>query len=139
MRDSSTVEATSIQGACCAPIPAPSLFVLLVLATGCSDDDAGVAAREGTATTDDTGTTATTVELTGSPYKLVSVIDVTAQLQYPEMRAALQAVADEVNATGGIDGHPVEIEVCETHLDAGQMAEGGKAILERRPPVWKPM
>jgi len=101
----------------------PSLFVLLVLATGCSDDDAGVATGEGTAATDDTGTTATTVELTGSPYKLVSVIDVTAQLQYPEMRAALQAVADEVNATGGIDGHPVEIEVCETHLDANRTTQ----------------
>src|ERR1700709_1011762 len=58
---------------------------------------------------------------TGTPYKVFEIAD-SAATQYPEIKAAADAAITTINAAGGINGHPITIEVCDTNRDANQAA-----------------
>jgi branched-chain amino acid transport system substrate-binding protein len=93
-----------------------ALMVLILLALGlasCGDDDDTPAAA-------DAGESTTTTEaLTGPPIKLAAIVDGTQALEpRREVHAAADAAVAEINADGGINGSPLEIEICDTKLDA---------------------
>jgi branched-chain amino acid transport system substrate-binding protein len=41
-------------------------------------------------------------------------------LSQPERQGAIQAAIDDINASGGINGHPLKLEYCDTKFDANQ-------------------
>lgn len=72
-------------------------------------------------------------QLSGPPVDLMVLIDLsnTAGL-YAGWRNTYQATVDAINAAGGIDGHPLQLEVCDTGNDPNTTAAcGRKAVSER--------
>lgn len=66
---------------------------------------------------------------TDEPFKIAVVIDATgpnSALQLPGL-AGFRTAVDELNSSGGIDGHPVELEV----IDTTSTAEGAQAAARR--------
>ncbi|SRR5579875_494728 len=72
-------------------------------------------------------------QVSGTPVKLMLLIDLsnTAGL-YVGWRNAYQATVAAINASGGINGHPLQLEVCDTANDANATAGcGRKAVSEK--------
>jgi branched-chain amino acid transport system substrate-binding protein len=57
---------------------------------------------------------AATAALHGSPIKIMAVGVFSGPYATPESKAAMTAEQDWVNATGGVDGHPVEVYECDS-------------------------
>lgn len=53
-------------------------------------------------------------KLTGTPVHIVSIDDAADTLPFPDVSAAVSAVVKAVNASGGINGHPIEWTICTT-------------------------
>ncbi len=57
----------------------------------------------------------------GSPIKLLASASVGSPLaDFPEVQVAAQAAADEINKAGGVNGHPLDVDFCNTRSDANQ-------------------
>jgi ABC-type branched-subunit amino acid transport system substrate-binding protein len=107
------------------------LLAGLLVAAACGDDDEGA--------TDDGGedTTTTTVELTGDPIKLMVLYEGSGAVATPEVPEGAKAAAHAINASGGVDGSPIELVECDlandpnTARDCGQQAvdEGVVAVV----------
>jgi ABC-type branched-subunit amino acid transport system substrate-binding protein len=73
----------------------------------------------------------------GSPYKIMLIGPITAGagVQYPpqpELSAGAKAAAQAINAAGGVDGHPIQLEVCDTqNLKNGGVTCATKAIRDK--------
>jgi len=94
-----------------------SLFIV----TGCgeSDSDGGNKGTEPTASAD---------APTGKPVKIGLINQETETVAFPELSAAAQAATDYLNAEkGGVDGRPIELEVCKT----GDAAESAVACANK--------
>ncbi len=124
------------------------LLALTLVAAACGDDDddddrsASTAADESAAATTTTAaptttttTTTTTTPMSAStaadesmaPVKIGLIAQIEEMMAFPEVPAAVEAYADYFNAElGGVDGHPVEVEVCgagdavESHIACAQ-------------------
>jgi ABC-type branched-subunit amino acid transport system substrate-binding protein len=73
------------------------------------------------ATTADTASDATTAPADGTPIKLMSIyVKNNPAFSQPETFTGAQARVDEINANGGINGHPVELIGCDSNLDPNQ-------------------
>jgi branched-chain amino acid transport system substrate-binding protein len=58
---------------------------------------------------------------TGTPIKLMSIyVKNNPAFSQPETFTGAQARVDEINASGGINGHPVELIGCDSNLDPNQ-------------------
>lgn len=68
----------------------------------------------------DTSTAA--AHLTGTPYKIFSINDDSAATPYPEVISAGNQAVAYVNANGGINGHPLQIEFCKSQVDPNATA-----------------
>ena len=95
---------------------------LLVLAA-CGDDDDDAATTE-----DGGGETTTTVELTGEPIKVMVLYEGSGAVATPEVPEGATAAAEAINASGGVEGSPIEVLECDlgndpnTARDCGQQA-----------------
>jgi branched-chain amino acid transport system substrate-binding protein len=90
----------------------------LALSVACSSSGGDSGSGETSAAAGGSG-----AKLSGSPVKIM----VTGTLNgpgigYPEAADGAKAAAEAINAAGGIDGHPVKIEVCDDHYDANEAA-----------------
>jgi ABC-type branched-subunit amino acid transport system substrate-binding protein len=71
----------------------------------------------------DSETPATSSGSTGkdAPVKLFGIASVGSPIQnYPDIPAGAEAAVKALNAAGGINGHPVEFEMCNTQSDANR-------------------
>jgi branched-chain amino acid transport system substrate-binding protein len=57
---------------------------------------------------------ATVSAATGTPIKIMQIYDETGAATAPELVDGAKAGVAQVNSTGGINGHPIELEVCKT-------------------------
>lgn len=98
------------------------LAAVALTAAACGDDDDDAASTEAEAPASDAGadTTTAAVEPTGSPLRVGLLVDRTGPQARGQAEAAdvAEAWADDINANGGVAGHPVEIVVKDTRGDA---------------------
>jgi branched-chain amino acid transport system substrate-binding protein len=80
-----------------------AIAVAALFAVGCGSNSGGSGAQP-----------ASSAKLTGSPIKIMAVGTFSGPFATPESKAAMTAEVDWVNATGGIDGHPVEVYQCDS-------------------------
>lgn len=96
------------------------LAVVALTAAACGDDDEAGDAATPPGAEESSDTTVAAAELTGSPLRLGMLVDESG----PNSNGQLQTVAvaeawvAEVNANGGVAGHPVELVVKDTKGDA---------------------
>lgn len=68
--------------------------------------------------------------LNGPPIKLMVLgpfeVPPGAGLAFPEIQQGAEAAADSINANGGVNGSPIELEVCDTHFDKNQDTACGR-------------
>lgn len=78
----------------------------------------------------DTTTAAPAPEPTGEPVKTMTVTDLNSQGPvYPNIQFTAQAYEEWINANGGINGRPLEVEVCDSQGTAdGSTACARKAV-----------
>jgi ABC-type branched-subunit amino acid transport system substrate-binding protein len=97
-----------------------ALVAAIALVTACGDDDAESA-------TDGAPAATTSAEPAGEPLKLMTVFEGTGIASAsPEIPEGAIAAADAINRSGGIQGRPVEIVVCDTKNDPNKAAECGR-------------
>ncbi|MCW2614477.1 MAG: hypothetical protein JWN08_1471 [Frankiales bacterium] len=94
-----------------------------LLIAGCGDDADEEAAVQGS----DSGT-----ELTGDPIKIFTIqqITVTNQDATDEAADAVKASIKRINANGGINGRPVEVEVCDDKFAPAEGANCARKAVE---------
>jgi ABC-type branched-subunit amino acid transport system substrate-binding protein len=72
----------------------------------------------------------------GAPIKIMDITTLTSPGQslnvYPESPAAANAAANAINAHGGIDGHPIQIIVCDDQANPDQAAVCGRDAVSDR-------
>lgn len=99
---------------------------------GCgSSDETSTSADTGAASTPAaTSQSSTTAAASGSEIKLQSAAPVTGQyFQAPEYKAGLEAALASINAAGGVNGHKLTLEVCDTNFTAnGEVACARKMV-----------
>ena len=100
------------------------LIVLPLALAGCGDSTTTTTAA-GTETTTP-GSTATS-GATGEPYKLGLICDLTGPISAIgiDVRDGTQLAVDQINAAGGVNGHPIELIVADSGTDS---AKGNAAI-----------
>lgn len=93
------------------------LAMTLLLAACGDDDDAdnGSAPEEEPAEPTDEGSEGT--EPTGTPVPIVALVDLTGPSALPQTEAIVEATIDAINADGGLNGQPVEVEIVDTKGD----------------------
>jgi ABC-type branched-subunit amino acid transport system substrate-binding protein len=62
------------------------------------------------------------------PYKLVSIQD-QAGTNADLVKAGATAAIDEINASGGVNGHPLELTYCDTHNDPNVAAQCARSAV----------
>ncbi len=98
-------------------------FVLAL--TACSSDDGGDEgdSSSGTEAPDTTDAADPADALTGEPVRLMALADVEGLGEdFSNLEGGAQAAADGINRDGGIDGRPVEIELCDAERNANAAA-----------------
>ena len=93
--------------------------VVASLAVGCSSSKKSSGGNTGAGSTP-AGTTSSAAgkPATGSPVKLlIMAVRNTPVLSQQEQFDAAQARVDSINASGGVNGHPLSLEQCDTKLD----------------------
>ncbi|MFN8037461.1 MAG: ABC transporter substrate-binding protein [Acidimicrobiia bacterium] len=68
----------------------------------------------------------TTAKLTGTPIELMVIYEKSAGVAQPDQAKGAIAAGKEINANGGIDGHPVEVSECDTKNDPNTAAACGR-------------
>jgi ABC-type branched-subunit amino acid transport system substrate-binding protein len=77
-------------------------------------------------TTTKAAETTTTVKLTGDPIKLMVIYEKTAGVAQPDQAKGAIAAAKAITASGGINGHPVEVIECDTKNDPNTATDCGR-------------
>lgn len=92
-------------------------FGFLVSACGGSNDAADEPAAEEPAAAEET-TEEPAAELSGDPIKVMTVTTLNANgPTYENIKIAAEIAADHINSTGGINGRPLEVIVCDEQFD----------------------
>jgi len=118
--------------------------VLGLAVTACGgDDDSGSASTDGAGTTaapeaTDAGTTDTTAAeatettaATGEPIKLMTITTLNANgPTYENIAITANVAADYINSNGGINGRPIEVEVCDEQFDPAVAATCARQAVE---------
>ena len=90
------------------------LAAIALLAAACSSSKSNTA----------TGSTGTTNKATGSPILVGQIAGLTGPVTAtPEAGAALSASIDALNDSGGINGHPLKLDQCDSKGDPGTEVE----------------
>jgi len=83
-----------------------TVAVLGVVLTGCSDSKSAAP------------TTSSDSTATGTPILIGTEMPLTGQLVVqPELKAGMEAAVSAINAAGGIHGHPLKLQVCDTKFE----------------------
>lgn len=102
-----------------------------LLATACSDDSGGdTTTTTSTAETTTTAAAETTTTAAAAPKAPISVAAINQQdgvVAWPEVSSAANAILAWFNAQGGIDGHPIELNLCT----AGDDPESTQACAQK--------
>ena len=77
-------------------------------------------------------TTSTSTEATGTPLKLGMVTPLKSTLDFSGSVAAARAAAARINKAGGVNGHPIEIEACNTQLQGAQETACVRKIIDEK-------
>jgi ABC-type branched-subunit amino acid transport system substrate-binding protein len=113
--------------------------VLGLAVTACGDDGGGgTSTDESSATTAETtgettgeATGETTGEATGEPIKLMTVTTLNANgPTYENIAITANLAADFINSNGGINGRPIEVEVCDEQFDPAIAAGCARQAVE---------
>jgi branched-chain amino acid transport system substrate-binding protein len=99
-----------------------AVAVLALVAAGCGDDDDG----EAEAPADETGEGG---EPSGEPITIAALTSITGPFAAwgLQVRDGMQLAVDEINADGGVDGRPLELEVADDQTNPDE----GIAAIER--------
>jgi branched-chain amino acid transport system substrate-binding protein len=95
----------------------------MLVAAACSGDDSG----DTTTTTSETSETTATTEAPKAPITVAAINQQDGVVAWPEMVSAANAILDWYNAQGGIDGHPIELNLCT----AGDEPESTQACAQQ--------
>jgi branched-chain amino acid transport system substrate-binding protein len=97
-----------------------------LVVTGCGGDDDDDSDSEGSSSSPDSGS-----ELTGSPITLGVLANLSGPTAVTEAAAVevLEAWADQTNDNGGINGHPVELQIEDTRGDAPTATSGAESLI----------
>jgi ABC-type branched-subunit amino acid transport system substrate-binding protein len=107
----------------------PFVVAGLLAAPACgSDDDGGDDAAS--TTSEASQTTETTVALTGDPVKIMVMFEGTGSVATPEVPEGAIAAAEAINASGGIDGSPIEVTKCDLSNDPNTARECGQQAVD---------
>jgi branched-chain amino acid transport system substrate-binding protein len=92
-----------------------SVLVVAAVAAGCGGGSSSSSSSVG-------ASLATASTAKKSPIKVMLIDDVTAAtgLSFPAEAESGKATVDDINAHGGIEGHPIELTVCDSKLDPNQ-------------------
>jgi branched-chain amino acid transport system substrate-binding protein len=60
------------------------------------------------------GNSSATATPTGKPVEINMTIPVTGAYKFPEMKTAAEAAEKAINASGGINGRPLQVDICDT-------------------------
>ena len=83
------------------------LVVFMLVVAACSDDSGDT-----TTTASETGETTAATEAPKAPITVAAINQQDGVVAWPEMISAANAILDWYNAQGGIDGHPIELNLC---------------------------
>ncbi len=93
-----------------------AVFVLLVAA--CGDDDDAATPTTGAPTTAAPATTAApTTEAPKAAVRVPAINQQDGVFSFPEVTTAVEAIFGWYNANGGLDGHPLELDLCTSGDD----------------------
>lgn len=101
------------------------LMAFALVLAACSSDDGGDDGdtSSGTEAPDTTDAADPADELTGEPIRLMALADVEGLGEdFSNLEGGAQAAADGINRDGGIDGRPIEIELCDAERNANAAA-----------------
>jgi branched-chain amino acid transport system substrate-binding protein len=101
-------------------LAAPAAFMALALvAAACGDDDDSDVSVDTTEAATDSGTESTEggTEATGDPVTIVALVDDTGPSPIV-VGEIVQASAEAINNDGGLNGHPIEVDLVDVHGDA---------------------
>jgi len=104
--------------------------VVLLAASACGSSSSKKSSAK--TTTTKAAATTTTVKLTGDPVKLMVIYEKTAGVAQPDQAKGAIAAAKEITASGGINGHPVEIIECDTKNDPNTAADCGRQAVSEK-------
>jgi ABC-type branched-subunit amino acid transport system substrate-binding protein len=96
-----------------------ALVALALVATGCGSSSSSSSTKTAAADNTAAGATATAAagaKASGSPY-IVGEIDDNPVQPEPDIFATLQAEAKQINAAGGVNGHPIQVIHCSGQLN----------------------
>ena len=106
-------------------------FGFLVAACGGGDDATEEPAAEEPAAAEETTEEAATEELSGDPIKLMSITTLNANgPTYENIAITAELAAEFINDTGGINGRPVEVIVCDEQFDPAIAATCARDAVE---------
>lgn len=110
-----------------AVVPILGIALLALLAAGCGSGG-------GTESTDSGSTEAgTTTEANGSPIKVLTYADITVQPPAPSSKfitESVKAAIEGANAEGGINGHPIELAICDSKFNPNSATACGRQAIE---------
>jgi branched-chain amino acid transport system substrate-binding protein len=78
------------------------------------------------------GSADTSTQLTGTPYVVEVITGLTSVSPATEGVDAAKAAAAAINASGGINGHPVEVKSCDTGQNPGQSVTCARELVQDR-------
>jgi branched-chain amino acid transport system substrate-binding protein len=109
------------------------VVVAALALSACSDDDSSSDSTDAPATTGATDTTAApeTTMPAKSPILIGGTFDTSGLTGVPESIKVVEAWASYINAKGGINGHPVELDIRETNGDPATAASETADVLSR--------
>lgn len=109
-----------------------ALFVLALVAASCGGDDD--ADTDGASANDTTATTA--AEATGDPIRIGAVLSVTGpgSTLGEQQKNTLEMLAEQVNSSGGVDGHEVELDIRDDESNPDRGVEQMRALLDEFDP-----
>ena len=85
-------------------------FVVALLFAACSGSSGGSSSAT---------TLSTASKANGTPIVIGSEAPLTSpQISFPEVKSGMQAAVASINASGGIKGHPLQLDFCDTMLTA---------------------
>ncbi|MBS1893929.1 MAG: ABC transporter substrate-binding protein [Actinobacteria bacterium] len=114
------------------PVFAVLIFGGAVLLAGCGGSGSSSSATTGGATTSGgSGGDSGAATPSGSPVKLLQIVPLSGNgLTYPSEEQAGKVAAEWVNANGGLNGHPVELETCDDQNSPNTVQECARKALE---------
>ena len=117
------------------------LCTLGALVVGCGGGDSSTSSETSEAATEGaSGEENSGAEATGEPIKIGIITDASGggtSLGWPGLLTGGEAMAENLNAKGGIDGRPVEVTTCDSKLDPNEATKCARSMTSGLPIVFQ--